>query len=220
MSDKPASPKQFWFNFKIGDNESVSQDQTIWLMKNGKHDFHTIEYSAFTELQKELDAYKKAKAENDERFMNERDEARAQLDALKKVISEPGEGNRYRLMLNERDKLKTQLAEAQAEIQRITLELSREKDWYSSVSKQCDAYQKNSADLSKRWVEAVTEAENAKDERDALKAKVIQPDHRDEMIRVLKEALKSIKCDTQENGTAEECIDALAEVEAMEGKNG
>lgn len=31
----------------------------------------------------ERDAYKKAKAENDERFMNERDEARAELNALK-----------------------------------------------------------------------------------------------------------------------------------------
>jgi len=35
--------KEFWFNFRFGDKESVSQEVTVWCMKNGQHDFHAIE---------------------------------------------------------------------------------------------------------------------------------------------------------------------------------
>jgi FtsZ-binding cell division protein ZapB len=42
----------------------------------------TAAESALTALQRECDAYKRAKAENDKRFMRERDEARAERDAL------------------------------------------------------------------------------------------------------------------------------------------
>lgn len=61
MSEQ-TKPKEFYFDFKIGDNQSVSQDTTVWCIKNGKHDFHTIEKSAFDAQALEIE---KLKSEND-----------------------------------------------------------------------------------------------------------------------------------------------------------
>lgn len=47
-------PRQFWFNFKIGPNESISQNQIVYMIKNSKHDFHVIELEPTLQLMDEM----------------------------------------------------------------------------------------------------------------------------------------------------------------------
>lgn len=50
MSDD--KPREFYFNFKIGMQESTSQDTVVSLLKMGKQDFHVIEHQAYTDALK------------------------------------------------------------------------------------------------------------------------------------------------------------------------
>jgi hypothetical protein len=47
-------PRQFWFNFKIGPNESIIQNQIVYMIKNSKHDFHVIELEPTLQLMEEM----------------------------------------------------------------------------------------------------------------------------------------------------------------------
>lgn len=72
----------------------------------------------------ERDAYRRAKQENDDRFMRERDEARAEIDRLcrenlnLKEMIDAG-GDRFKRIENEVERLRGQLGSKDTEIQRL-----------------------------------------------------------------------------------------------------
>lgn len=77
---------------------------------------------------RERDAYRKAKQENDERFMNERDSARAEVESLRSRIKCSCE-TQYEVVIAERDEARkaadaeyTLLAKERAEVERLKVE--------------------------------------------------------------------------------------------------